>query len=490
MKRFLLVLLALGLLWGAALSAWAAEGEAAASPAPSPLPSPLPQETPAPEAPSPEAAGLYIDDRNVYAGMTRSYSQGYVPTVEQGTAQLVLPLLCDIPLRGNCLRVRLGLGEGGPFVTKNYECTIELAENPVDRGRRKIAGYLVSLPLELRPGRENGSYPVSVAVAARDMAGNPVAEVFTLYVTILDGKDPDAVPTPEPVAPEPTPEPVPLTPKLLIPSYRVESLEEGAKEGEINAGDRMRVTVTLQNSSKSESLENMTLTAQLPEGFTLLSGTDSLYVESLGPGETEEVILDCQAARESPAGQYAVTLSYDFAYHNGLTAQGTGTVRVNIRQPLELEFSLAGVPEEAVMSDTVQVHVQAINLGRGKAYNVRAKLEGDGLSPAGTAFLGDVEGGVSVEESLLVTITSLTGSEVPYGQTTGTITYLFEDDSGTPYEQSESFTLTIRSPFSAEKAAEKADKPGQWWVVMAVLGGTALGLGAVLGARALRRRRA
>lgn len=491
MKRVLPVLLAVCLLWSLALPAGAAEGEASPSPIATPAPSPEPpaQETPAPATPAPEAAGLYIDDRNLYPGMARTYSQGYVPTVERGTALLVLPLLCDSPLRGDCLRARVSLGEGGPFVTKNYERTIERGENPVNGGGRKVEGYLLSLPLELRPGRENGSYPVTVTVSARDLAGNPVEAAYTLYVNIVDGKDPDAVPTPEPVAPEPTPEPVPLGPKLLIQSCRVESLEEGAQEGIVNAGDRLRVSVTLLNSSKTEALENMSLTAQPPEGFALLSATDSLYLEALGPGQTLEAVFDCQAPLDSPAGQYALTLGYDFAYHNGLTAQGTGTVRLSIRQPLELEFTLGGVPAEAVLSDTVRVNVQAINLSRAKAYNVRARLEGDGLSPAGTAFLGDLEGGVSAEKPLQVTITSLTGSEVPYGQTTGTITYLFEDGDGVPYEHSETFTLTIKSPFSAEKAAQQADKPGQWWWIMALLGGAVLALAAFFGVRAYRRRR-
>ncbi len=491
MKRLLPVLLTICLLWSMAPAGQAAEGAASPAPMATPAPSQEPpaQETPAPSTPVPEAAALYIDDQNLYPGMGKSYSQGYVPTVEQGQALVVLPLLCDTPLRGDWVRVRISLGEGGPFVSKNYERTIRLTENPVNGGRGKAAGYLLSLALELRPGRENGSFPVTVTAVARDMAGNPVEEAFTLYVNITDGKDSSILPTPEPVAPEPTPEPVPLGPKLLIQSCRVESLEEGAQEGSVNAGDRLRVSVVLLNSSKSETLENMSLTAQLPEGFALLSPTDSLYVESLGPGQTMDAVFDCQAPLDAPAGQYALGLGYDFAYHNGLTAQGTGTVRLNIRQPLELEFTLGGMPAEAVLSDTVQISVQAINLSRAKAYNVRAKLEGDGLAPAGTAFLGDVEGGVSAEKPLQVTITSLTGSEVPYGQTTGTITYLFEDGEGVAHEQSESFSLTIKSPFSAEKAGQAADKPGQWWVIMALLGGAALGFAAFFAVRALRRRR-
>ena len=133
MKRLLPVLLTICLLWSMAPAGQAAEGAASPAPMATPAPSQEPpaQETPAPSTPVPEAAALYIDDQNLYPGMGKSYSQGYVPTVEQGQALVVLPLLCDTPLRGDWVRVRISLGEGGPFVSMNYERTIRVTVNPV-----------------------------------------------------------------------------------------------------------------------------------------------------------------------------------------------------------------------------------------------------------------------------------------------------------------------------------------------------------------------
>jgi hypothetical protein len=63
-----------------------------------------------------------IDTQHIYPGMDKSYAQGYLPTVEDGTAAVVLPLtvsgsgLCDT------VTASLDLGDpsAAPFVFKNY----------------------------------------------------------------------------------------------------------------------------------------------------------------------------------------------------------------------------------------------------------------------------------------------------------------------------------------------------------------------------------
>lgn len=486
MRYFFAALLAAMLLCFALPAALAEDGTA-----PSPSPSFQPEPTQEPSGAPGQADGparLYIDNTNLYEHMTKTYSQGYVPVVKGGTATIVLPLQCQSELRGGILRARAVLEAGGPFVTKNYEQTVELKTHKVNGGKGRAECYCVVFSLQLEGGRVNGSYPVTIAVAGTDIAGGEVREEFQLYVNISDGKDPNATPKPEPV-PTPSPEPpVVLGPKVLVQSCVAISLEEDAQDGVVNAGDHIRVTVTLINTSQSQALENMAVTAASPgEGFALLSASDSVYIGALPAGGTVDVVYDYQVAPETPAGQYGIPLSYDYAYNKGETGSGAGSARVNISQPLDMEFSLSRMPAEAVVSDVVEANVQAINLSHAKAYNVRAVIEGDGLLPSGTAFIGDLEGGTSGEKPLQVTITGLTSSDTPYGPASGTVTYLYEDGDGREYTQTGSFNLDIKSPFSEEKPKEK-DDPGQFWIVMGAVGVVLLGLIGVLVLRAARRR--
>lgn len=119
-----------------------------------------------------------------------------------------------------------------------------------------------------------------------------------------------------------------------------------------------------------------------------------------------------------------------------MSASGAGTARVTVTQPLQMELSVTQMPSRAVISDTVSVGVQAINLSHAKAYNVRAVIEADGFSPMGTIFIGNVDGGMSAEGTGSVAVTGLTRSSFSYGQTKGTVTFFYEDADGSEMTRS------------------------------------------------------
>lgn len=432
----------------------------------------------------PVEAGLRIDSGNLYAYMTRCYEEGYVPTVAYGSAIVVLPLLCGTPLLNDELTARADLGDPStcPFEVKNYEMTVPLLNNPVNGGTETVRGYCVTLFLQLKPEYYNGSYPVTVRVSGKDLRGNPVEGDFPVYVQVTDGKDPNATPEPSPV---PAEEPVVLSPKVLVQSTSV----LGSADGTVEAGTRAKVAVTLKNTSETESLENMAVTAGSPgEGFVLASASDSVYVGALEALGTVELTWEYDVRPETPAGQYTVPISFDFAYGKGMTASGSGTARFRVTQPLSVEFALLQMPAEAVVSDTVEVTVQAVNLSHADAYNVRASIEADGLLPAGVAFIGDLPGGESKQAAISVRFTALTQGSFAYGRTDGTVTYDYEDADGNALTETGTFSVNIQSPFSGE-SREEPDDPNQWWAVMAAVGAAVLLLAGVLLVRAARRRR-
>ena len=69
------------------------------------------------------AAKLTIDNENRYDGMDKTYSEGYIPKVENGSVYLVAPILSSKNLKDNKIRVSVDLGDSqsAPFVRKNYE---------------------------------------------------------------------------------------------------------------------------------------------------------------------------------------------------------------------------------------------------------------------------------------------------------------------------------------------------------------------------------
>lgn len=447
--------------------------------------SPSPDISPEPTVP----VTLTIDNASVYEGMEKSYAQGYIPTVQDGCALVVLPLKGSVPFAEDSLRASVELGDdsASPFVSKNYEKTVPLAQHTV-KGGNTVESYCVRFDLQLKADRYLGAYPVTVRIAAETLGGDPVREAFTVYVTVADGKDPNATPTPEPTpAPTPTPteEPVILPPKVLVASCEAVAFEDGAQPGAVDAGQSVRVRITLKNASETQAVENLTVSAASPgDGFIFESPADSVYLGRMEAGAEVEVAYDYTIRPDTPAGQYEIPLSFDFAYGKGISGSGTGTARIEVSQPLRLEFSLLQLPAEAVVSDTVEVNFQAVNLSHAAAYNVRATLTGDGLLPAGDAYIGDLESGSLQQAPMQVRVTGLTGA-TPYGRTTATVVYRYQDGAGVDHEEEESFTVQIVSPFS-DSPTQEPDAPGQWWAVMGAIGGLLLLLGGYLLFRRLR----
>ena len=421
-----------------------------------------------------DAMTLKIDDANQYDGMEKPYKDGYVPTNANGSVRIVFPILSEGELKGNTLRAALDLGDAqtAPFVFKNYEKDIKLQTVKVNANTKEVSAYVADFTVDLKKKRTNGSYPVILKVTAKDTKGNPVEQEFTTYVTIADGIDPDATTeeTVEPVAEElPT-----FAPKVMVKSYKY-------SKSEILPGDEVKADIVLLNTSKENTVKNMTVAVTADtESFTLLSQSDSIYIEKIAPQEETTITFSYRVNAKTAAGQYDFDLAMDYADGDGNTYTTTGKAKIMIGQSSEMQFDALNFPAEVVVADVVEANVQAMNLGRSKIYNVRAEIAADGLKPQGTIFIGDMEAGTAATGSIQVTVSSLSGSKL-YGNTEGTVTYYYEDESGKEYTEETTFTTTIKSPFSDQKEETTPDNTNQWWVIMAVvLGCIVVGAGVII----------
>lgn len=411
------------------------------------------------------AVKLYVDNKNRYAHMSRSYAEGYVPSVENGIVHLVVPIVSTGKLRNDSMEASLSLGDvqSMPFVCKNYKKQVSLSASAVNDGAGNTESYVVYFPLELKDGRYNGSYPVTLNVSATDEAGSDISEEFTVYVNISDGKNPASDDT-TPVLPEPSDEPLPsFTPRLLVSDYFF-------SEEEICAGDTVKVDITLRNVSADEAVKNLLVTLNTQgEYISVVSKNDSLYVDGIAAGETTELSYEFTVRAATPQGQYNLTLAFEYADADGNSYTANGTVKVFVRQPLDMEFDTLSIDREVRVADVIKGEVHAMNLGKSKAYNVRAVIEADGLRAWNTVFIGDIEPGTTVTGSVQISVSSLSGGSTLYGSTSGTVTYYYEDEEGTEYTEIKSFDTKIMSPFSEEAKKEDRENPAQWWVIMAVI---------------------
>lgn len=417
---------------------------------------------------------LFIDNHNVYEGMEKSYSKGYVPKIEKDKAIIVLPLLIESELKRNQIKtsVNLGTGDTIPFVYKNYEKDVKRQTHKLSKKGNTAKCYLVTYELELKKDRMNGSYPVIINVSATDTQGNNLRQDFTVYVTITDGiaigSTTDGEITANSMADngittEETPQ---FAPKVMVNSYKC------SKET-IFPGEEFTMDIELLNTSKTDTIKNMMVTTAPEEMLELVSSSDSIYLESLGAEKTELVSFAFKINGAAPQGQYNIPITMDYADSRGNTYTAQGMAKVIVEQPVKLEIDPVIFPKEIQIGETVELTVQTMNLGRGKLYNVRAMAQADGLNFTGTAFIGDIEAGTAMSGSTEVVAVGLSGNSL-YGATKGTVTFYYEDETGKEMQEELNFETTILSPLSEEKERDAEDNTSQWWVIMTVIVGILL----------------
>lgn len=467
------------------LPATALAGEVGDTPSPSPsttpstTPSPTPSPSPTPEATPPAATRFDIDNAHIYQGMDKAYRDGYTPQVHDGVATVVLPLTATGGVADNSITVTPDLGStaDSPFVYRNYQMTVKLAYNAVDGGRTK-ASYLVRLDLTLSPDRLNGVYPVTIGVQAVGADGGVIQQSFTSYVTIADGKDPNAS----------TPSPPPASqPKVIVSGCK-------SDPSPVTAGDPFTLDITLQNTSNTKSVRNMTVTVSCDSPhFTLQNASDTLYIGSINNGKTKDIELTYQTDLDTPAQRYPVTLTMSYDDADAQSLSSSATVTVDVCQELRVEMETPQIPSQVHAGDTLPLSITVLNMGRSTVYNVRAELSAPGLIPAGAAFMGNMDPGTEMTGDTDVFIGTKDMSEghesdPKYGASNGTITLIYEDADGQEYTQETDISTTIQEPVVVQTEApeEEPAKAGQWWISVLIGAALIAGLATVL---ILRKRR-
>lgn len=405
------------------------------------------------------ASYFSIDNQTVYSGMNKSYSDGYVPKVGSGKVLLLLPLQAKRPLSKKQLTasVRFGESENLPFVHKNYDKIIHYGNHQTGKKGKKAGCFLVNFDLTLKADYYNGSYPVTVAVTAQDESGAEISQEFTVYVSLTGGKQPEGE-----AAQSGTEENQPqFAPKVRVASCQLSN-------NTVLCGKEFTARLTLLNSSKISPVKNMLIKIVPGENVELTDATGSSYVDHLESGKTCTISVPLRVKAAAPGGQYEIGVTMDYADQKGNPHTMEETVKISAQQQAQLEIAPIGMPREIQMGETIELQAQAMNLGKGKLYNVRASLEADGLAVSGLAFIGDMEAGTSMSGSMELTVEGLSGDSL-YGTTQGKVVFYYEDEQGKEMTQEQEFETTILSPLKAEQNDTPADDTKQWWIIMGVI---------------------
>lgn len=435
--------------------------------------------TPTEPAGSQIPTSLEIDTENIYEGMDKAYEDGYVPKIQNGIMYLVLPLLSNGEIHDNEIKVSLELGasSSSPFEIANYEKTFELEKVKPKNSEEKVELFLVEFDVKLSSSRTNGVYPVVVNVSGYDNVGTAINCTYTLYVTITDGKSNEPAQT---YTETPTAEPVVfISNSVMVP-------------GEAVAGEEFTLTLTLKNSLTTKSVKNMLVKVDAGNlHINLLEDTNIFQIDKIAAGGETTLALRFGTDVSIPAGKYTLNFTFNYDSSKTLNLSSSGTAIVKIKQPANMELVMPRFPQSVTVGETIPLALQVMNMGRDKMYNVRCVVSGYGFAPANTGYIGTMDAGSSATtevELYIIVLNASKGNEngSQYGDTVGTITLIYEDESGEEFSQEVQFETSVNRPIveipQTDTTAEEEKTTGQWWISVVTLGGVicAAGIGIVI----------
>lgn len=415
---------------------------------------------------------LEIDSSHVYSGMDMAYEDGYLPRIYDGVMEIVLPLKCSGPLWDDQLEasVSLDTSASSPFVVENFRKTFCLETITPENSVLPQEIYLVAFDILLSESRKNGTYPVTVNVSAFDDSGGPVSAAFTLYITITDGKVEKIA---QPVVDTPTAEPVVYISKTVLEPTTAQ------------AGEGFTMTVTLKNSITTKSVRNMLVTVDTGNVQIDLEEDSNIFpIEKIDRGGEVELTLHFSTEPAIPSGKYPIHFSFKYDSSKTLNLSSTGATVVEIQQPANMELVIPRFTNSVSVGETVPVSFQVMNMGRSTMYNVRCTVSGYGLVPSNTGYIGTMEAGTSKTTKVELYIIALNASEgnengPQYGDTTGTVALIYEDETGQEYSQEATFDTTVNRPVvqlpeNNTEEEQEEQRAGSWWVSVTILGGVIL----------------
>ena len=296
------------------------------------------------------------------------------------------------------------------------------------RGAKEISSENQSLSVELRFSYESAGVPT--AASQSDRVNIPAKATAT---------DAQKTAATKPDAP--------------VPNIVVKSFGYGGKA--VEAGGTFPLSVTFENTG-SVKCENIVMTLDGGESFTVNGGTNTAHYAALNAGKTQTQTLEMQAIPTAKSGAQPITVSFKYEYLDASRrASVTSDVRLTIPVSQPNRFQITP-PATVELEEGVEgeILLSYVNKGKGEIANLEAELVGEGFtSPARSQYLGNVAAGGNGSIGFAV-------SPDQAGELKLTVKVSYEDADQKPQKQE--FPLTVQvAQVAADDGFELPQEPEQ-----------------------------
>ena len=359
------------------------------------------------------AAEFEIDQHTKIDGMSRTWYQGYAPSISYHKMTICLPIRA-----ASCvgdITVSLALDDPNIFVLSGQPKEVTVSpENGV---------YPVKLVLPLEQYCRNGDYPATITIKGTDGNGKEIVETMPYVIRIRDGYSSHE--TMEPVICD--------------------------VHGSLDVGSDGSLSLTITNPTTTQSIMDGEITVADSSGEILMSGSNRFVIPEILPGQSEVVTIPMTVKGNASISQHTleVKLSYSCL---GKSAEWKETFTVPVTQAIRLEQGGVQLPT-AIAGELSNMTLPLMNMGKGELQNVLVKLEMDGVLEAQSVLVGTLAPGETKQAKL-----TFTPKLDSVGTHTGTVTVLCEDAYGNAFTQTLDVTLIVDEPIPEVELQQEEEK--------------------------------
>ena len=372
------------------------------------------------------AAEFEIDQHSTIDGMSRSWYQGYAPSISYHKMTICLPIRAE-----SCpgdITVSLALDDSNVFVLSGEPNEVTVSP--------KNGIYPVKLVLPLEQYRRNGDYPATITIKGIDGNGKEIVETMPYIIRIRDGYG----------------------------SH--ESMEPVITDvvGSLDVGTAGSLSLTITNPTTTQSIMDSEITVTDSTGEILMTGSNRFSVPEILPGKSEVVTIPMTVKGNASISPH--TLEVKFSYKVlGKDAEWKETFTVPVTQSIRLEQGGVQLPT-AIAGELGNMTLPLMNMGKGELRNVLVKLEADGVLDAQSVLVGTMAAGETKQAKL-----TFTPKLDSVGTHSGTVTITCEDAYGNTFSQTLEVTLTVDEPIpEAElEPEEEKEKMSAGTIVLIIL---------------------
>lgn len=269
----------------------------------------------------------------------------------------------------------------------------------------------------------------------------------------------------------PEEEPPAHAPKIVISACTtdVEQVEPGMD---------ITVTLTLRNTSSTETIYNMKLSYECTtEDLIAIEATNSKYIASLGAGASTSISFPIHVSRDIVNYNQKIMVNMEYENKDAMSYNSSESVFINIYRPLGFVVDKPIVPSQVVSKTAADITVNMFNTGKATIYNVYCKVECRGFLESGTYYIGNILPESSATASLAPTAANRNYGALgdrnaeKYGSVSGKIIITYEDEGGTEYMEELNMVTEILPPPDEIEEPEivEIEYSSQWWISIVAL---------------------